>query len=221
MSLDGAIAERLAAATLPAPDPSALSHTGSGVRIRMGEGTSARRRGVVLLAGGMLTVLGLGGALLWVRGAAPSSAGVVAPAQTGVPPPPGPMVVAPAPQVRPSTFRVVLRVTPRDARIELDGRFVGVGQFSEELLRDGREHALRVSAAGYASRTLRFRDEGPADAELSLEPVQIEAPEVEAPHLASPPRAEKRPRARAKGQSKRAEEPLEPSAPSLDIQLSR
>ncbi|MBK6533848.1 MAG: hypothetical protein IPF99_30955 [Deltaproteobacteria bacterium] len=63
----------------------------------------------------------------------------------------------------PTTFRLSLRTVPATARIELDGQPVGTGSLTRELPRDGRSHALRVTADGYQPEMLMFADVAPAE----------------------------------------------------------
>ena len=67
----------------------------------------------------------------------------------------------PAAPPRPATYTVELQVEPRSASIELDGAVVGHGSFTQELSADGNNHVLVISAEGYRSRILTFRDEPP------------------------------------------------------------
>ena len=62
---------------------------------------------------------------------------------------------APVAQV-PTPYVVAIEVTPVNARLELDGEFVGNGRLTRSLPRDGQSHRLRMSAAGYANREISF-----------------------------------------------------------------
>ncbi len=58
-------------------------------------------------------------------------------------------------------YTVALRVLPRSASIEVDGRLVGTGAWSERLARDGAAHTVRMSAPGYIDHVVRFCDASP------------------------------------------------------------
>jgi hypothetical protein len=124
-----------------------------------------RKRPVALFAaGGALLVAGVVAALA-LRGSPPPPAPAVAP--------PAPPPVAPAPPAAPRTFRVIVAVTPAEAQLELDGLAAGQGTLDRELTADGREHTLRVTAAGFEPRTVTFVDTPPA---RTLELARVAAP---------------------------------------------
>jgi eukaryotic-like serine/threonine-protein kinase len=130
-----------------------------------------RKRPVALFAaGGGLLVAGVVAALA-LRGSPPPPAPAVAP------PPPTP--VAPAPPPAPRTFRVIMAVTPAQAQLELDGLPAGQGTLDRELTADGREHTLKVTAAGFEPRTVTFLDTPPA---RTLELTRVAAPPEPARH---------------------------------------
>lgn len=58
-------------------------------------------------------------------------------------------------------FRVEVKTEPETASIYLDGRRVGTGEFSESIARDGSRHTLVVSAEGFLSRVVVFKDSAP------------------------------------------------------------
>ncbi len=74
------------------------------------------------------------------------------------------------PSVSHAPFDVTLRVTPPAARIELDGRPVGVGTWRASLPRDGVTHLLRVSAPDHTTQRLYFAD-APPPSTVTLDPV--------------------------------------------------
>lgn len=76
---------------------------------------------------------------------------------------------SPAPRSPPS-FEVIVRVTPPGARIELDGRPVGVGAWRATLPRDGRAHQLQLGAAGHHPQRIYFTD-APPPATVTLQPL--------------------------------------------------
>jgi serine/threonine protein kinase len=56
----------------------------------------------------------------------------------------------------PSTYTVKLRVTPPDAKIEVDGRHVATGSYTGTFTTDARKHSLRITADGYVTQTVEF-----------------------------------------------------------------
>jgi eukaryotic-like serine/threonine-protein kinase len=150
------------------------------------EATPVRRRSrawIAVVAAGVMTAA----VVLWLRptqgargaseprppiAAAPPDAGVTAdrvlPVRAAVPPDAGP-----------THFAVQVVTVPAGARIELDGREVGLGAWTAELPLDGRSHRLRVSAADHESQTILFRDAPP--------PETIELAPVARPALPRPP----------------------------------
>lgn len=58
-------------------------------------------------------------------------------------------------------FTVEILTTPKAAKIELDGRLVGQGQFHAKLKRDGVLHHLKVTHPGYEAAVLTFQDDAP------------------------------------------------------------
>jgi hypothetical protein len=81
---------------------------------------------------------------------------------------PPPAAPAPAPAPPPRTFRVAVQATPAEATFELDGTPAGTGRLERELPADGQPHTLRVTASGFAPRTVTFVDTPPPEA-LALE----------------------------------------------------
>lgn len=70
----------------------------------------------------------------------------------------------------PSSFEVVVSVTPPDARIGLDQRPVAVGAWRATLPRDGRPHLLTLDAAGHQPQRIYFTDAPPPRA-ITLQPL--------------------------------------------------
>lgn len=105
------------------------------------------------------------------RTAAKARAQVAQAAHTAAPPP-KPAVkqsAEPAPPAEPETFEASTSVKPKNATIEVDGTKMGVGTFSEELPKDGRSHKLKITAPGYDTVVLVFRD-APPPASVELVP---------------------------------------------------
>ncbi len=99
----------------------------------------------------------------------------VAPAAQKASPPPKPVAApsaqpAPAPP-EPEIFEAETSVTPKNATIDVDGTRMGTGSFSEELPKDGRSHKLTISAPGYDTVVLVFRD-APPPASVELVPTK-------------------------------------------------
>ena len=98
------------------------------------------------------------------------------------PPPATP--VPPAPR----SYAAAVVVEPPTARIELDGAVAGQGRFERTFPVDGADHTLVISAEGFETRTLSFRD-APPPARITL---VARAPEVQP----KPPAAKPAPRPR-------------------------
>ena len=56
---------------------------------------------------------------------------------------------------------VILEVEPASASIEIDGKFVGIGKYSEILSDDGATHSVRVFADGYKEFRTTFQGASP------------------------------------------------------------
>lgn len=82
----------------------------------------------------------------------------------------GAAIMALLPRRSDSSFVVSIAAEPSSAMLELDGMHAGVGRMERSLPRDGRSHVLRLSAPGFISREVTFRDVAPA-------PRQVLAPE--------------------------------------------
>jgi hypothetical protein len=82
---------------------------------------------------------------------------------------------AAAPPEGQGRYRIRVNVEPSHARLELDGRAAGQGSTESELPRDGSEHTLIVTAYGFISKTVMFRD-APPPATVKLDPVISPAP---------------------------------------------
>jgi serine/threonine-protein kinase len=68
------------------------------------------------------------------------------------------------------TFIARVSTDPSSAILILDGEEVGRGNFATELVADGVWHELSISAVGYESASVRFRD-APPPAEIVLDPI--------------------------------------------------
>ncbi|MBX3217996.1 MAG: protein kinase [Labilithrix sp.] len=68
------------------------------------------------------------------------------------------------------TFTLDLQVTPATALIEIDGVAAGSGQISRSFPRDGKTHTLRLSAPGYESLLVEFKDSSPPPPAIGLRP---------------------------------------------------
>lgn len=151
---------------------------------------------VSLAIGAVVLGVALGGLARQPQRRAPlGDAGVSRPPVTQPPPPP-------------SGFLVTFVVSPRSARIELDGVAVGVGVLQRELPLNGATHELSVTAVGYQPQTLVFTDRSPP-AEIVLEPLFAAAP----PRSPSPPTSGA-PAARARGRSRRPVDNVPSYAPA-------
>ena len=123
----------------------------------------ARRRSRLAIAGVSAALVGVAATGIWLgrRSAAPppgpaptTSAQPQTPQASSteaIRPPPAapPAAVTPAPATAPATVEIRLRLTPRDARVELDG--VVTSDNPIRLPRSGRVHNLKLSAPGYAT----------------------------------------------------------------------
>ncbi len=92
---------------------------------------------------------------------------------------PAPAPVAPAPR----RYAAAVVVEPPTARIELDGAVTGQGRFERTFPVDGADHTLVISAEGFETRTLSFRD-APPPARITL---VARAPEVQPKQPAAKP----------------------------------
>ena len=97
----------------------------------------------------------------------PSSPAASAPAVAWPEPSAAPEVVADVKPAEPALapavehYRLDLRVEPRTATIEIDGREVAVGAIVQRFEVDGTKHELTVSAPGYETETVAFIDAPP------------------------------------------------------------
>jgi tRNA A-37 threonylcarbamoyl transferase component Bud32 len=145
-----------------------------------------RRRGPIgwVAAGGLTLLVGSTvwlGVRRWQRRSAP---GVEALSQPALPAPAQRTAAVPTPPPAPKSFEADTRVHPPSALIQLDGQRAGIGTFAHTFDMDGTEHVLRISAPGYETLELAFRDAPPpADVELipRPEPQRTRA----APHAAA------------------------------------
>ncbi|MEM9072397.1 MAG: hypothetical protein AAGE52_28080 [Myxococcota bacterium] len=91
---------------------------------------------------------------------------------------------APEPVPEPVQVRIRARVTPANARLELDGTRVG-NPFDREVEQDGSEHVFRATATGYEPQEFRVRWDGEHNEVVELR----EVPPVVAPPPAMRPEA--------------------------------
>lgn len=84
---------------------------------------------------------------------------------------------APTPpiQAAPATYTLRVQTQPTNAAIELDAQRVATGTYQTEIPRNGSSHTLRVTAAGYEARALRFVDMSPP-ARIVLRPLPNSPP---------------------------------------------
>lgn len=230
-SMDVLSPERANAVTVPAFSSAVSTHTGSGVRMRRTSQEKASRvRMASALAGAL--IVAAGGVWAWHarrgerQAEAPSAAaGARAEAAEG-------------PALR--RTELDLTVEPSEARIELDGAWVGTGRLLRPLSLDGTPHRLRIHAPGYAERLVEFTDvppqglvrleklaaQGRSEGEPGQPSVQAEGEGAAALHTSERPLDKPgaaSPSAR-KPRGSKPEAPSEPAAPQpepLDIQLSR
>ena len=74
----------------------------------------------------------------------------------------------------PRRFELSTRVEPRDARLWLDGKLVGTGEFATQLVQDGVTHELRTTRDGFVPSTVFFVDT-PPPREIRLEKLVVPA----------------------------------------------
>jgi len=110
------------------------------------------------------------------------------------PPPAAP--VPPAPR----SYAAAVVVEPATARIELDGAAAGQGRFERTFPVDGAQHTLVISADGFETHTVSFRD-APPPARITL---------VARAPLVQP----KQPAARPTPRARRERAPRKESAPA-------
>jgi hypothetical protein len=76
-------------------------------------------------------------------------------------------------------YRAAVTAVPSSASFLLDGTTAGLGQLTRDFAIDGAEHTLIVSAPGFETATLRFRDQPPPSG-VTLKP--ISQVRISAPH---------------------------------------
>lgn len=106
--------------------------------------------------------------------AARSAAKAVPTASTVQKPPPEPVAkpsAQPAPAPTQETFSAETSVIPKNATLEVDGTKMGTGSFSEQLPKNGVKHTLTISAPGYDTVVLVFKD-APPPASVELVPAK-------------------------------------------------
>jgi eukaryotic-like serine/threonine-protein kinase len=130
-----------------------------------------------------------------------------------------PLVVTPieAPQAPtpPTPYRASTTVSPGTATIEIDGTRVRAeaGRIERTFARDGTEHRLRVSAVGYESQSVVFKDAAPPD---RIELVKLTPPPAETPQAAAAKALPQAPKAKTK-----AREPRGPGRGANDAPILR
>jgi len=118
---------------------------------------SRKRRAVWTLAAAAVGVAAMvvgGVALLPGRASTPEAA---------------PAAVAPAAPVPAPTIRFVLRATPEQAALYLDGARLESNPFTSTLPADGRAHELRITADGFATATRKVYFDRDVELQLALE----------------------------------------------------
>ena len=137
-----------------------------------------RTKTAAVIAVGMAVALACAGAGVWWTHRAAARAAATRP------------VAAPVPSVH-----VVVTVAPREATIEIDGQDRGTGPLSFDVASDARDHAIRVSARGYAlqQRSVQFSRDVQLDIALDrLGPAPTSsaagAPSAVAPPVSTPVR---------------------------------
>jgi hypothetical protein len=80
------------------------------------------------------------------------------------------------------TFTVEMDITPRTAAVEIDGVSVGVGSghVSKAFVRDGKSHALRLSAPAHESLLVEFNETSPPPGTIALRPLAPPMPATSA-----------------------------------------
>ncbi len=107
---------------------------------------------------------------------------------------------SPSTESREEKFSVQLKIVPESAQIEVDGKFVGQGKFSQKYTADKREHHIRVFAPGYEEVKVTFRDSELIQT-ITLNPVDSDGRSGETRPIVttngdSTPEDDKRPRSR-------------------------
>jgi eukaryotic-like serine/threonine-protein kinase len=77
--------------------------------------------------------------------------------------------------------RVRVRAHPDTAALTLDGKSLGSSPYSGAQVRDGKQHELRVSAAGHQPRSLTIQLDRDVDLEVALAETPAAQPSAEAP----------------------------------------
>ncbi|MBK6520424.1 MAG: hypothetical protein IPG04_41440 [Polyangiaceae bacterium] len=144
-----------------------------------------------LLAGGLAILAALGGIIYFVTSGPnpPPQSPTQKPAPTAPATaslPPTAVVVSTvsasvasgaATDAKPTLMRLALDLEPPYAKVYLDGALLPKDK-AHMIPRDGKEHELRVEAAGYRKRKLKFTADGDVRLVVSLEVVPKEAPRV-------------------------------------------
>jgi serine/threonine-protein kinase len=87
------------------------------------------------------------------------------PPESARPPPPPPRALAPG-----AELRIVLKTTPPDAAVTLDGKRLGRTPFSGTARAAPGKHTLRLRKKGYATVTLQVELDADLSREITLEP---------------------------------------------------
>ncbi len=109
---------------------------------------------------------------------------------TSKPEPSTPASAASAVAPKPKTMTIAVVVDPAEAEILLDDKPVGRGSFTQEVVPDGREHTLRVTAAGFEPKVVVFTDIPPPSRmvlEHHAKKPAARGPKPEAPKPAATP----------------------------------
>ena len=114
-----------------------------------------------------------------------------------------PAPAAPVPPA-PRSYAASVVVEPPTARIELDGAVAGQGRFERTFPVDGADHTLVISAEGFETRTVSFRD-APPPARITL---------VARPPEVQPKPADRQAARRARAASARREKRARPPGPA-------
>jgi serine/threonine protein kinase len=161
----------------------------------IGDVRPARSRVPLLIGIGLVAAAGV--AVLVLRAGGETATPAVAAATTTRPTPPA--------AEAPKSYQIQIATEPAAATIELDGRRVGSGSFSDALPADGAEHSIVARAPGYGEATVRFTEQAPPPRLLKLIPLPVPA---EAPPVAADGREP------AEHAAAKRSKPTKPSRPS-------
>ncbi|AUX28538.1 MULTISPECIES: serine/threonine-protein kinase [Sorangium] len=146
--------------------PPAVSSTETGQTRRTGRGERASRSSRRLAAI----------AITFLLAAGVVAAGILRPPPHTAPAGPVEALTAPpadAPPPRPpppeEEVRLVVRVSPAEARLFLDGAPLSRGDYQGQLVKDGREHVVRAEAPGFLSQEEKITAKSDLVVKLALE----------------------------------------------------